>query len=283
MAEDAAEQALEDEYAFIDAELETKPYVVRFYDPATGPVSQGIRDIFEDDDTGNKLEELFCGYDIRGVTISIHAAEADVFALLYDTDSAYTEDEDAFTFAAFALLNRRGKKLYVDIICTSKESRDAKKRYGEAMLKAIEEFAAKNGFSEVELDAIDSAKGFYTKMGYVEKGPGEDGTIMNRGLKTGGAKLRLKTLRRSHKKEKKWDAVFEQDGKQKVVPFGQRGYSDFTKHKDTKRRQRYIDRHARMGEDWKDPTTPGALSRFILWNKKTLRASLRDFKKKFHV
>ena len=32
--------------------------------------------------------------------------------------------------------------------------------------------------------------------------------------------MRLKTLRRSHKRDKKWDAVFEKDGKEKVVPFG---------------------------------------------------------------
>lgn len=97
-------------------------------------------------------------------------------------------------------------------------------------------------------------------------------------------RLRLKTLRRSHNKAKKWDAVFETpEGTTKTVPFGQKGYSDFTKHKDTTRRQRYIDRHARMGEDWNDPTTPGALSRYILWNKPTLKGSLRDFKKRFGV
>ena len=47
-------------------------------------------------------------------------------------------------------------------------------------------------------------------------------------------KLRLKTIKRSHKKEKKWDAVFDKDGKEIVVPFGQRGYSDYTKHKNKK-------------------------------------------------
>jgi hypothetical protein len=43
-------------------------------------------------------------------------------------------------------------------------------------------------------------------------------------------KLRLKTVRRSHVKEKKWDAVFEKNGREVVTPFGQKGYSDFTKH-----------------------------------------------------
>lgn len=97
-------------------------------------------------------------------------------------------------------------------------------------------------------------------------------------------KLRLKTIRRSHKKEKKWDAVFiKEDGIEKVVPFGQKGYSDFTKHKDETRRQRYIKRHSGMGENWNDPTTPGALSLHILWNKPTFKASVADFKKKFDL
>jgi len=96
--------------------------------------------------------------------------------------------------------------------------------------------------------------------------------------------MRLKTLRRSHKPEKKWDAVFEKDnGREKIVPFGARGMSDFTKHKDTQRKKRYIQRHSGMGEHWSRPDTPGALSRWILWNKKSLKASLKDFKRKFKV
>ena len=95
--------------------------------------------------------------------------------------------------------------------------------------------------------------------------------------------MRLKTLRRSRNPEKKWDAVFEKDGKEKVVPFGQRGYSDFTKHKNTTRKARYIKRHSGMGEHWDKPDTPGALSRWILWNKPSLKGSLRDFKKRFSL
>ena len=83
--------------------------------------------------------------------------------------------------------------------------------------------------------------------------------------------MRLKTIRRSHKKEKKWDAVFETDkGSQKIVPFGQKGYSDFTKHKDTERKNRYINRH-KKNENWNNPETAGYLSKFILWNKPTIK------------
>jgi len=96
--------------------------------------------------------------------------------------------------------------------------------------------------------------------------------------------LRLKTIRKSHKKEKKWDAVFvKKDGKEKVVPFGQKGYSDFTKHKDTRRKALYLKRHSGMGEHWNQPDTPGALSKWILWNKTSIKASLTNFKKHFHL
>ncbi len=96
--------------------------------------------------------------------------------------------------------------------------------------------------------------------------------------------LRLKTIRRSHKSDKKWDAVFERDGRQKVVPFGARGMSDFTKHKDKTRRARYLKRHAGMGEHWNKPDTPGALSRWILWGpSSSFRKSVKLFRRKFKV
>lgn len=97
--------------------------------------------------------------------------------------------------------------------------------------------------------------------------------------------MRLKTLRRSHKPEKKWDAVFEKDnGKEKIVPFGANGMSDYTKHKDPERKARYIKRHSGMGEDWQKPDTPGALSRWILWgNSTSIKKNLKTFKRKFRV
>lgn len=97
-------------------------------------------------------------------------------------------------------------------------------------------------------------------------------------------RVRLKTLRKSHNPAKKWDAVFEYpDGHTKTTSFGARGMSDFTKHKDVTRRARYLKRHSGMNEDWTDPTTAGALSRWVLWNKPTLKASLADYKRKFKV
>ena len=94
--------------------------------------------------------------------------------------------------------------------------------------------------------------------------------------------MKLKTLRKSLKPAKKYDAVFEDEGREKVISFGAAGMSDFTLHHDEARKERYLNRH-RKNEHWDKPDTPGALSRYILWNKKTVRASLRDYKKRFGV
>lgn len=96
--------------------------------------------------------------------------------------------------------------------------------------------------------------------------------------------MRLKTIRRSRRKEKKFDAIFEyEDGSTKTVSFGQKGYSDFTKHKDETRKQRYLKRHSGMGESWNKPDTPGALAKWVLWNKPTFKESVSDFKQRFNI
>ena len=96
--------------------------------------------------------------------------------------------------------------------------------------------------------------------------------------------MKLITLRRSRNPAKKFDAIFQYpNGKTRRVSFGARGMSDYTKHKDVTRRSRYLKRHSGMGEHWSRPDTPGALSRWILWNKPSLKASLSDFKKRFNV
>lgn len=105
-------------------------------------------------------------------------------------------------------------------------------------------------------------------------------------------KLKLKSIKKSHLSNKKWDATFVYpDGHTKTVPFGARklvngrweDMSDYTKHKDKTRKQRYISRHSGMGENWNKPDTPGALSLHVLWNKPSFRDSVADFKKRFNL
>ena len=75
---------------------------------------------------------------------------------------------------------------------------------------------------------------------------------------------------------KKLTATFS-DGRK--VSFGAKGYSDYTMHHDDARKERYLKRH-RAREHWNDLESPGALSRYILWNKKSLSASVRDYKRR---
>ena len=89
-------------------------------------------------------------------------------------------------------------------------------------------------------------------------------------------------IKKSHNKDKKYDAVFDNDGRLKTISFGASGMSDYTKHHDDERKQRYLDRHHKT-EDWNDPETAGALSRWILWNRRTLKSSIKDFKSKFKL
>ena len=91
-------------------------------------------------------------------------------------------------------------------------------------------------------------------------------------------------IKKSTNSEKKLMAVFyDGDKKIKTVHFGSAGMSDYTKHKDDERKKRYIARHSNGKEDWNNYMTAGALSRWILWSKPTLTASIKDYKNRFNL
>ena len=94
-------------------------------------------------------------------------------------------------------------------------------------------------------------------------------------------KIKLIKITKLKKGPKKYEAEFKKGNKIIKRKFGAKGMSDFTIHKDTKRRDRYIKRHKK---DLKtnDPTRPGYLSMYILWNKKTFKASLADYKRRLN-
>jgi len=78
-------------------------------------------------------------------------------------------------------------------------------------------------------------------------------------------------------------AVFSlENGRTKTIHFGAAGMSDFPTHKDEARKRRYLARH-RARENWDDPMTAGALSRWILWDKPTRQASIQAYKKRFNL
>lgn len=89
-------------------------------------------------------------------------------------------------------------------------------------------------------------------------------------------------ISKSKAKGKKMTAVFTDGKKKKTIHFGAKGMSDYTLNNDPKRKERYLKRHMKR-ENWDNPQTAGALSRWILWNKKTLDGSIKDFKKRFKL
>lgn len=88
-------------------------------------------------------------------------------------------------------------------------------------------------------------------------------------------------LYHSPKDDKKFLIFTPED---EIIYFGASGYSDYTKHKDEKRKKRYIKRH-RENENWGKSgiDTAGFWSRWILWNKPSLRASIRDTEDRFGI
>lgn len=71
-------------------------------------------------------------------------------------------------------------------------------------------------------------------------------------------------------------------GREKTIKFGAKSYTDYTISKDKEQKERYLARH-KKNENWNNPATAGALSRWILWNKPTIKESLADYKKKFNL
>ena len=102
--------------------------------------------------------------------------------------------------------------------------------------------------------------------------------------------MKLLNIKPSDRANKKYTATFCMcegptkccDKDRKKVHFGQKGSSTYIDHRDDSKKDAYIARH-RVNENFNNPMSAGSLSRFILWNKTTLSASIADFKKRFNL
>ena len=84
---------------------------------------------------------------------------------------------------------------------------------------------------------------------------------------------------KSDRPEKKFYIITKDN---KKVYFGASGYEDYTMHKDDERKKRYIARH-QSREDWSIDgiDTAGWWSRYLLWNKPSIKQSYDDIKQRF--
>ena len=65
----------------------------------------------------------------------------------------------------------------------------------------------------------------------------------------------------------------------KTIHFGAKGASTYIDHRDPKTKANWEARH-RVRENWKDYDSAGALSKHVLWNKRTLAESIRNLNSK---
>jgi hypothetical protein len=70
----------------------------------------------------------------------------------------------------------------------------------------------------------------------------------------------------------------------KTINFGAKTYSDYTLHKDKERMHRYVSRH-KSRENWTKSgiKSAGFWSKWILWNKPSLRSSIKNTEEKFGI
>lgn len=88
------------------------------------------------------------------------------------------------------------------------------------------------------------------------------------------------TIKKSNRKNKKYTISIDN----KTLHIGDSRYQDYTQHKNSDRKNRYIIRHKKR-ENWTKSgiKTRGFWSRWLLWNKKSIRSSINDIKKRFNV
>lgn len=92
--------------------------------------------------------------------------------------------------------------------------------------------------------------------------------------------MKLVSITKSDRPEKRLKAVFEDP--KKTTHFGFKGGSTFIDEQDDAKRKAYIARH-KVRENWNDPTSPGALSRYILWEKPTLQSAIGAYRRRFNL
>jgi hypothetical protein len=91
-------------------------------------------------------------------------------------------------------------------------------------------------------------------------------------------------LKDSTRKNKKYMIMLTDGFSNKTIHFGQKGLSDYTKHKDEKRKSNYITKH-KSNDDWAKSGiySAGFWSRHLTWNKSTINESIKDIEKNFDI
>ena len=99
--------------------------------------------------------------------------------------------------------------------------------------------------------------------------------------------MEIFNLSKSTNQKKKYMVSFTnpETKRKNIINFGAKTYDDFTLTNNINQKNRYIQRHSGMGENWTKTGiyTAGFWSRWLLWNTKTIIDSIKDIEKRFNI
>ena len=92
--------------------------------------------------------------------------------------------------------------------------------------------------------------------------------------------FKLTAVIKSSNSDKKWDAIFTNDGHSRTISFGARGYTDYTLGGTRDQRDAYKARH--KGDLKGNAMTAGYLSYYILWGaSRNMKSNIADYRRLF--
>tara|TARA_R110000765_G_scaffold382844_1_gene474092 strand:- start:497 stop:787 length:291 start_codon:yes stop_codon:yes gene_type:complete len=95
--------------------------------------------------------------------------------------------------------------------------------------------------------------------------------------------VKLISVKRTPGERKEFKAAFIlNNGREKLVRFGTSSNFVTNNKKTPADRLAYIARH-RKNENWNNYMTPGSLSRWLLWEDRSLNTNVRNFRKRFKI
>ena len=90
---------------------------------------------------------------------------------------------------------------------------------------------------------------------------------------------RIYILKKSNVKNKRYSLINETTNEK--YDFGHKEYDNYTIHKDEDRKRAYLKRSKNLNNN--NELNNNTLARMILWNKPTIRRSIKDVEKKFNI
>jgi len=92
-------------------------------------------------------------------------------------------------------------------------------------------------------------------------------------------------IKSSPRDDKRYRVVMSKDGSQHSHDFGKPGATTYKDGASEDKRKNYLKRHSQMGEDWTQSGihSAGFWSRWLLWEKRTLRGAAKHIQDKFNL